>query len=177
MRSRREAMMLKTKSVIKDNNSVLIPEGIYTLKFIQHETTQLWGKKVILSFEVVDVSDYYGVEMKRYYNIDNFIGPQKVGGAFDAGKGSAYVKEYMDIFPDTRDIAEINIDNFKGKTVLGKVSTVKSDHRKQSIHECLQYSRIERLIELVDAPKESDPDFEDDDEDFDEEDWDEEIDD
>lgn len=141
-----------SKSIVKDDTSILIPEGIYELAVLHYETRIIFGRKVILWFSVVSPKKYAGLIIPCYYNVTKHIGPQMVGGKFEVGRNRKFVRDYLNVFGDVEELSEIDIDNYIGKTVLGKVVTVTQGSQKEKIPNCLQYSRVSDLIELKDEP-------------------------
>lgn len=126
----------------------LIPEGIYKLRFLYHETVYAFDKKVKLVFEVVTPGDYYGTELARNYNVDDYTGRPMRNGSFVVGTGRAFVREYLNVFGDVKSLRDIKVQNYEGQTINGRVRTVKRGARRVEIQESIQYSVIDELLEL-----------------------------
>lgn len=141
-----------SKSIVNDDKSVWIPEGIYELAFVNYETRIIFGRKVILWFSVVKPEEYGGVIVPCYYNVNKHIGPQMEGGKFEVGRNRKFVRDYLNIFKDIEDPSDIDIENYHGKIVIGRVITVKQGSQKEKIPKCLQYSRVSEIIELKEEP-------------------------
>lgn len=126
-----------------------VPEGIYNLKYLYHETTVRFGPKVVLWFEIADENEHYGTKLARYYNVLSFNGLQGRGGRFKLGPMSAFVREYIQVFEEEFDSFEdITPDEYKYRVVKGIVRTVTHGANKRLIPDSLQYSTISELIAL-----------------------------
>lgn len=140
--------MSKRTTYIESTNTPRIPEGVYDLQFIEHETGIRFGRKVFLWFEVISGDAHNGTKLARYYNVTKHIGRAGIKGGFSAGPKSKFVREHVTVFGEPKSIDEISVDSYYGMTVKGRVSTVTNDSTRTHIPEILQYSTISELISL-----------------------------
>lgn len=143
--------MSNRTTYIENTNTPRIPEGIYDLRFIEHETGIRFGRKVFLWFEVISDNEHNGTKLARYYNVTKHIGRTGKKGRFSAGPKSKFVREHVTVFGNPPSLDQISVDNYYGVTVKGQVKTVTSDSTRVDIPEILQYSTISELISLNDS--------------------------
>jgi len=92
---------------------------------------------------------YTGKEVPRYYNI-KVVGRNE-NQRISAGWYSALMRDFVFLFdekPRRRD--EIPLTRFRNRTIVGRVATATKDQFGEPIPKLLQYSRIVKLLELVD---------------------------
>ena len=132
-----------------DHKPPLIKPGEYSLGFDYHLTARLFNQpKLILLFTELSDGDNHGVKLKRFYNVRSLIGKAGKNGKYrPSGWSSDLIREYANLFGDVPDrLDRFSLKPFKDVIITGEVKTVKKDSKKRGIHECVQYSVIERLI-------------------------------
>lgn len=125
-----------------------IKAGTYRLKFDYFETATMYNHpKLVLHFTITDYGDAFEVPLQRFYNVANLKGKPQRNGRFKVTKGGDFLLEYLTLFPVNipSRLDRINMEIFKGKTIVGKVKTVKKNNRQRDLPEVMQYSVIEQL--------------------------------
>ena len=130
----------------------LIPDGSYRLKFEYYETKKIFGNnKLALRFTVVDYGPAFGAPVTRWYNVKRIVGkPARYGGFMASGKRCDLYIEHTELF----DIKIPRLDRvpmrpFEGKYILGEVTTVRRRSDQRELPEQSQYSKVARLIKVV----------------------------
>lgn len=129
----------------------LIPPGVYEMRFMYHETANMFGKsrKIIFWFQVVEFGDYYGVKLARFYNADRIIGKQGRSGKFSIKRGADLLREFLNVFPDYRPpkrFDRIPISYYKNVIVRCRVDTCTKDSQQRDTHELLHYSVVKEIL-------------------------------
>ena len=132
---------------------VVIPPGLYDLKYKYHET-KLYGSgkapKVVIRFEIVG-PDHRGTTLPCYYAVESLCGkPSKYGRFRLAGFKSRFLRDYATVFVEPGRLDRATPRHYKGRIIQGEVVTVKKGWDGHDIPRSLQYSKIESLIWLVD---------------------------
>ena len=127
----------------------LIEPGEYDLMFHKRWMGYLYGKraaKLILVFRVATIGPAYGEKLFRCYNIKSF---DKKRGTFRVGWNSNFVKDYARLFGQPTNLKSIGTNRLKGKIVQGKVRSVVKDFQNHPLPECLHYSVIDQLSNVI----------------------------
>ena len=131
------------------NGEPLIPEGEYQLKFSHYvTTTQFGGPRIVLHFTVVDMGNYFGAPLKRYYNVVSMIGKPGKNGRFKPPKRGYFLLEYLRLFPNTRTtrLDRLNMEQFKKVYIRAKVRTVTKHNLQRDLPKPLRYSVVDELL-------------------------------
>ena len=138
---------------VDDDLPPKMPPGEYAVQMKKFKTAMMFGKasKLIIDFVIVEQCDYFGLVLPKYYNVKRLIGRPQEGGRFKVGPTGDFARDYFRLF----DIGDRRLDRlpmslWEGVTLLAKVSTVKRA-RDGDIPEALQYSKIERLIKVLEG--------------------------
>jgi hypothetical protein len=128
----------------------IVPPGIYRVAFKHWFTAAMFGraKKLALVFRIVDYGQHFDVELRRWYNIQRFIGPPGRNGGFKAGACSDLVREFAALcgFMGRRD--RIPLSTYSKLVLVAEVGTVTSDSRQRELAAGAQYSVIQRLVRV-----------------------------
>ena len=137
---------------IVEDDLQLIPDGIYTVAYLFHETTLYKGDpKVVVHLSIVDDEDWSGLVFRRFYNVRSFAGKPKRFGGFRAGGCSKVVRQYRGLFKKEKHRRDrISLRRLEGRLIRARFRTTKIDGDGQSLPEASWYSVIDELIELVD---------------------------
>jgi hypothetical protein len=130
-----------------------IPDGTYTVQFTHYETSKSWnGCKVHAHFAVVE-GEHAGVPLTRYYNVNALIGQPGINGEFEAPFRGHLVREYSALLPDVASLGAVDLNAYRDIRIKAEVSTVNSDGLGHALTDMNRYSRIRRLLEIVDDPE------------------------
>jgi len=138
-----------------DNWMPTIPDGNYQLRFDYYETAIHFGKacKVILHFTVVDFGEAFETKLCRYYTVERLIGKPGRNGRFKIkGQTSCLITEFLNCHPDAdipKRLDRLPMSSWKGKIIIGFVSTVTQNSHQKRLHEIQRYSRIKELLSSV----------------------------
>jgi len=131
-----------------------VDPGIYRLSFVKSRTTLLYGRKnapkLALTFRIQDMGTFYGVELDRWYNVKRLTGKPGPGGRFQVGPGSDFMREYLTLFPTpVKRLDRMSFKPFRSAIITGRIETVTTNNKQQSLPEPLHYSIIRELLEVV----------------------------
>ena len=129
----------------------LIPSGKYEVAYSYYETGIYWGQpKVVVHFSVINHDTFAGTEVDRFYNASSLEGPPRRYGGFSAvGRGDLY-REYSRLKNETVRRDRISYSFLKGKRVLAQIEPVTLNYQRQPLASDEQYSRITKLIGILD---------------------------
>ena len=136
-----------------DGDLVLVPPGIYVMKFLYGETRYLHNRrpKLVLWFSIVDMGEFFGARVARYYNIKEIKGRPCKNGRFKAGAKSDFMREYFSVVTQPvqrRD--RIPLTYLENYMIKVKVKTVEKSYDQSKIPKALQYSVVEKVLEASD---------------------------
>ena len=135
-----------------DDPQPLVKPGLYELSFVDFNTAMMFlGKapKLIMTFRIVTMGKFFGIELKRYYNIKRIYGKPQRHGRFKISRGGDFLREYMTLFTGKVSRADrIPMSYFEKVLIEGRVDTV-THSRGKDIPEELQYSVIKELIRVM----------------------------
>ena len=138
---------------VEDDLPPRIPSREYEVQMKKFKTAIMFGKaaKLIIDFVIVEQCDYFGLVLPKYYNVKRLIGRPQEGGRFKVGATGDFARDYFRLLQvGHRRLDRLPMSVMEGVTFLVKVSTVKRA-RDRDIPEALQYSKIERLIKVVEG--------------------------
>ena len=138
---------------VEDDLPPRIPSGEYEVQMRKFKTAIMFGKaaKLIIDFVIVEQCDYFGLVLPKYYNVKRLIGRPQERGRFKVGATGDFARDYFRLLQvGHRRLDRLPMGVMEGVTFLAKVSTVKRA-RDRDIPEALQYSKIERLIKVVEG--------------------------
>jgi len=153
----REVLVAKRKNLIDvvSEKLILIPEGLYKARFIDHDCGVMFARqaKLMALFEITE-GDYQGVMLSRYYNIKPSRG-SVTKQKWKVGRSSDLLRELCDCtLKSYRRLDQLPLTDWREscQVVQVKVKTVKTSANQQAIPEPIQYSVIERVSRI---PKKS----------------------
>ena len=130
----------------------LVPDGKYDLGFLDYFTALKYGRspKLVVRFKIIEMGDYFDVELSKYYNVNRLIGKPGRHGDFQVGRMSKFLREYVTLFPDQpiERIDRIPMSRFQNVIVRGSVRTVFHGSDQRKIPKPLQYSVVGDLIKV-----------------------------
>ena len=139
---------------IDDDIPPKIPPGFYEVQLKSHRTAMMFaGKapKLILDFVIVVHGEFYGTVLPKYYNVRALKGPSGLRGRFKANPKGDFARDFFQLLGmSERRLDRLSMREMMGITFLAQVSTVKHA-RDRPIPSALQYSKIERLIKVVEG--------------------------
>ena len=137
---------------IVEEDHPCIPDGIYTVTYLFHETVLFKGeKKVVVHFSIIDDDDWSGFIVCRYYNVREHVGKPRKSGGFKAGKNSDLVREIRGLSEDHGERSDrISRRRLNGHPIKARTRTVKNGWGHKQLAESCWYSVVDELIEFVD---------------------------
>ena len=139
--------------LIDQNLPPLISPGKYAVMLDYYQTAVMFGKapKLILHFKVTSFGEGFGYSIPRYYNVQKLIGKGQRNGRFKVSKSGDFLREYLSLFPaPAKRLDRLPMSQFKNVTIEAEIVTVK-ESRGRSLPEPLRYSKIERLLRVIDG--------------------------
>jgi len=127
----------------------LVEPGLYTARYVRHETRQFFGSayKAVFWFQITDFGPAFEVVVPRYYNVNKLVGKAGRGGKFVPGRNSDFMREYCRVFPSRiKRKDRIALAALKDVLVKVRVRTTVKDRRQRSLPEPLKYSVVEEIV-------------------------------
>jgi len=142
--------MAKKKRLIDvmSDQMVIIPEGIYKARFVDHDCAVMFGSqpKLMAVFEITD-GPYKGIRLARYYNVKNSRGSLSKQ-RWKVGKSSNLIREFCDCTRVRyKRLDQLPLTDWRERCdyVQIKVKTVVQTSKQEVLTEFAQYSVIERV--------------------------------
>ena len=130
-------------------NTVLVPEGPYLVRFTHFRIDTSWATpKLMLHFSIVE-GGYSGLLLVRFYNVTVLDTPSSATVRFQAPSRGHFLREFRSCFPDEQEYPDLDPNVFKNKTVRATVETVRRDGRKRELPPNNHYSVIRELLGIV----------------------------
>jgi hypothetical protein len=127
----------------------LIPEGIYSMVYVAHETRCFFGRsfKVVLWYRVLDFGDHFNTVLPRYYNVRRLIGKPGRNGGFAPGRSSDFVREFCRVSTGriTR-LDRLPLSSLQNTIIRARVRTVSEDGKQKALPDSLHYSVIGEVL-------------------------------
>lgn len=123
----------------------LVPDGEYTLTYHRHKLLSRFNRGVLeLWFAIYDANfgEHHGKQLVRYYNVRL----SAKGRGFTTPAGSDFVRDYTTVFGTRPDFTRAPLESFKSCFVVGRVETVKTDHRQKKLPKGMHYSTVRELL-------------------------------
>ena len=135
---------------------VLIPEGEYIVQYKNYRILTSFGQpKVEMELIIYSPEEYSGVCLERFYNVDKLKDPEKEKGKFEPPRRGHLKREYDALVGPSSRQDRMTLGKLKGLMILAKVVTVKVDSNKNPLPKGSRYSKIEKLIKVVETDKPS----------------------
>lgn len=129
-----------------------IPDGEYCFKLRRHITGIMFGSpRLVLEFSIIDMGEYHGTVLKKYYNVRKLIGKAGKKGRFLAKPTGDLLIELCTLFPQwkiTR-LDRVPLDGLYNSIIKGKTRTVTNNNQRKKLPGQLKYSVIEKLIGIA----------------------------
>ena len=134
---------------------ILIPEGLYKARFIDHDCGVMFARqaKLMAVFEIIDGA-YEGVRLAPYYNVKNSRGSLSKQ-RWKVGKSSNLIREFCDCtMIRYKRLDQLPLTDWRERCdyVQIKVKTVVQTSKQEKLTEFAQYSVIEAVARWP-APK------------------------
>jgi len=142
-------------SIVSDDESDLlprIPDGNYQLKLLDRRTKIMFTTpRLILKFSIVDIGEFLGVVLYRYYSVDKLTSKAGKNGGFKAKQTGDFLIEYCNLFPHRRitRLDRIPMESLHNEIILGKVRTVDTNNQQKALPEQLKYSAVGELLRIA----------------------------
>jgi hypothetical protein len=128
------------------DDSPLIPEGVYEMGYLYHETWSFMGRqpKVVIHFKIAEPGDYFGAVLLAYYCVEKHVGKRGKAGRFKVSKKSNLYRDFCRVFPDRPAPRpdRIPLSNLSSVVVRGTIVTVSRAYDQRDIPLAAQYSRV-----------------------------------
>lgn len=136
--------------VIDGGLPALIPPGEYQLALQHWQTYKFFGKapKLALWFKVVTPGEHFGIELARHYNVKALVGNAGRNGRFKAAPGSDLVRDYARLLALPTRFDRFDLQSLTRRIVAGRVDTVTTTARQQTLAPAVRYSVIRELLRV-----------------------------
>ncbi|MCL4790434.1 MAG: hypothetical protein KJ040_00085 [Gammaproteobacteria bacterium] len=139
----------------------LLPEGSYQLAYLGNRTIAGFAGsksntrghkagKLRIDFRVVDVGEYFDVEVPTFFNV---LVPMQASfgrnGAFALVPNSSFLRAYLKLFGRVKRRDRLSLRRFKNVVIEASVRTVKQDRNQKPLAESCHYSVVDELIQVV----------------------------
>ena len=142
--------MAKKKRLIDvvSEQMTLIPDGIYKVRFVDHDCAIMFGRqpKLMAVFEIID-GEYVGTKLARYYNVKKSRGRVSKQN-WKVGKSSSLIREFSDCTATRyKRLDQLPMTDWRERCdfVQAKVKTVVMTSTQEVLSEFAQYSVIEKV--------------------------------
>jgi hypothetical protein len=128
----------------------LVPDGRYHFKLVSHRTEHMFNSpRLILLMSILDLGDYCGVSLSRYYNVKRLIGKPGKRGRFMPSRGGDFLIDYYNLIPGSAPrLDRLPMNPLYDKIVYAETATVKTNNRKTNLPEQMWHSKVSKLIQL-----------------------------
>lgn len=137
---------------ISDDLRPLVKPGLYDLSFVDFKTAVMFlgnAPKLVMTFRIVTMGKFFGIELNRYYNVQRICGKPQRHGQFKPSSKGDFVREYMTLFTGkVSRLDRIPMSFFESVLIEGKVDSV-TRSRGRDIPKELQYSVIKELRRVL----------------------------
>ena len=135
---------------------VLVPEGDYIVRYLTYRTSKSFGQpKVEVTFIIDSPEEHRAACLERFYNVEELDGPERKKGKFKPSRRGHLMREYSALVGSPSRQDRMSLGKLKGLSILAKVVTVKVDSNKDLLPKSSWYSKIEKLIKVVETDKPS----------------------
>jgi hypothetical protein len=125
----------------------LIPEGDYPVRFLYHETTIAWGTpRVVLHFSIEESSEYAGIELCRYYNVDQLVGVPKKHGKFKISANQSLTREARKVLGNAVRPDRFSLRKLRGVLLLVRVRSCVRNSSRDSLDQGSHYSVVGEML-------------------------------
>ena len=98
---------------------------------------------------IVEHEEYAGLPVDRYYNVKRLIGqPGRYGNYVAPVRGDLF-REFKRVVKKPKRLDRISFESLRGKRLIGEIKTVTHDHQHNPLSDEDQYSRIKRLVQVI----------------------------
>lgn len=120
----------------------LLPEGRYSLGYVRHQHLKMFKgrKKLVVTFRVVDEGEFFGVEVKRHYNV------KEQGRSYRATRSMDIAREFNDVFGKGALKGGLQVSRLADLIVTGEVRTVTTSANNRVLSANNEYSVVGRLL-------------------------------
>ncbi|MCR9258327.1 MAG: hypothetical protein NXH95_01290 [Pseudomonadaceae bacterium] len=132
-----------------------IPEGEYTLKYLDYRTVNAWNTpRVVVRFSVIDYGEHFETVVERWYRVSEHTSKPKCkkSGDFKVTRKSDLFREYTTLFGSPGRNDRISFVRLKNKRVVAQVRTVTEgvdrNGKPYKLDESAQYSVVGRLLRI-----------------------------
>lgn len=128
-----------------------IPDGEYTFRLKHHLTAQKFGSpRVELRCVIVDLGEFYGIELSRWYCVDSLKSKAGPRGTFIPKPTGDLLIEFCGLFPDYNPRLErFSLQRLYGIEFIARTRTVKVNNQQTPLPEQLQHSVIAKLVRVA----------------------------
>ena len=133
-----------------DGGCIVVPNGKYELRYMYYETAMYFGSPRVVVHCAIDASDQYaGIEVCRFYNVNEVTQPTGKYGDYVALPCGDLVREYKNLVSDPERMSRISFSVLKGKRLLGRLARVTRSHSRDNLAPEHQYSKIKEFITVI----------------------------
>jgi len=140
--------IVRLVEVSDQEEEVLIPPGTYNFKLLNHETKVCFQtKRLILMLSICTLGEHFEKRLKRYYNIQDFIGKRGKKGRFYPKPRGDFLLDYYKLFPGRISrLDRVPMEPMYRNILIGRVATVTKNNQGKSLPVEMQYSKVAELI-------------------------------
>jgi hypothetical protein len=135
--------------IAEDDNLILVPEGLYRVKYLHYETRRSSGKfspKVVMFFAISETGAYQNLVLAKFYNVSRIDGSARRGGGFVPARRGDLYRDYVRLLTEPHRTDRIRLSRYGDHEWDVNVVTVVTDSSDRSIPETARYSKISAII-------------------------------
>ena len=121
-----------------------VPDGIYRFAYVRHSYVMAFSKswKLFVQFRIIDEGKYFGVLVKRYYNV------KKVNKKYRPPPTGNLNRDMRKLFGPDSIKGGTPFAKLRKSIVVAETETVKKDYLGKYLGKENEYSKITKLIRI-----------------------------
>lgn len=128
----------------------LIPEGTYLARLVEWRTYYYHrSPKLKLSFRIVEKGEHFGKIIAGHYGAAKISGKPKKWGAASLRPNSRLTRQLLRVYGPGVRRDRLSLRGLLDHYLHVEVTTVTKDSEQDERHECDHYSKVHKLLEIV----------------------------
>ncbi len=118
-----------------------VPEGDYTVAYVKHEYKTMFAgqPKLILTFRIIEMGEYFGTEVQRFYNV------RRLAKSYRPLPKADLTREMQNVF-GVRSLDGISIlKELKKSELIVEIRDVKTSSRQEELTDLNSYSLVAKV--------------------------------
>jgi hypothetical protein len=131
----------------------LVPDAEYEALCLGHDTAMVSRvPKVFLRFRIITMGEHHGKELYRAFRVKALRGRPGRGGSFGVKSSHEVFRMICRVLQLRTRPDQISLRALKGNVFRITTRTVKVDSSQRELPDCLRYSVVDEVLELLEGP-------------------------